>query len=71
MMQAVKAIYEDGKIELLSPIQGIKRAKLIITVLDDEDSLSEDDSFLVSAYDAVIEADSKEDEIWESYLHAR
>lgn len=34
-MQAIKAIYDKGRIELLSPIEGVDHAELYILVLDD------------------------------------
>lgn len=33
-MQAIKALYKEGKIQLLSPLQGITEAELFIIVLD-------------------------------------
>ena len=39
-MQAVKAIYKEGKIRLLSPLQGIKEAELFVIVLDKDDQAS-------------------------------
>ena len=34
-MQAIKAIYDKGQIELLSPIEGVDHAELYILVLDE------------------------------------
>jgi len=33
-MQAVKALYKQGRIELLAPLQGITEAELFVIVLD-------------------------------------
>lgn len=39
-MQAIKAIYKEGKIELLSPLVGISEAELFVIVLDKDDQTS-------------------------------
>jgi len=36
-MQAIKALYKQGKIELLEPLQGVEEAELFIVVLDKND----------------------------------
>ena len=36
-MLSVKGIYENGKVHLLEPIPSAKRAKVIVTVLDEID----------------------------------
>ena len=36
-MQAVKAIYKNGSIQLLTPLQGIEEAELFVIVLDKND----------------------------------
>ncbi len=33
-MQAVKALYKEGKIQLLAPLQGVTEAELFVIVLD-------------------------------------
>jgi hypothetical protein len=33
-MQAVKALYKEGKIQLLTPLQGVTEAELLVIVLD-------------------------------------
>ena len=33
-MQAVKALYREGKIQLLEPLQGVTEAELFVIVLD-------------------------------------
>jgi len=33
-MQAVKALYKDGKIQLLTPLHGVTEAELFVIVLD-------------------------------------
>ncbi len=35
-MQAVKAIYRDGNIQLLEPLTGVENAELLVVVLDRE-----------------------------------
>ena len=39
-MQAVKALYKDGNIQLLEPLNGIKEAELFIIVLDKDNKSS-------------------------------
>ena len=39
-MQAVKALYKDGSIQLLEPLNGIKEAELFIIVLDKDNKSS-------------------------------
>ncbi len=36
-MQAIKAIYTNGNIHLLAPLQGVKEAELFVIVLDKDD----------------------------------
>lgn len=40
-MQAVRAVYKEGNIQLLSPISKVKEAELLIIVLDKDDQASE------------------------------
>lgn len=37
-MQAVKAIYKEGSIHLLSPLVGVSEAELFVIVLDNADA---------------------------------
>lgn len=37
-MQAVKAIYKEGSIKLLSPLLGVSEAELFVIVLDKDDA---------------------------------
>ncbi len=39
-MQAVKALYKEGKIQLLAPLQGVTEAELFVIVLDKNDQTS-------------------------------
>lgn len=39
-MQAVKAIYKNGSIQLLTPLRGIDEAELFVIVLDKDDQAS-------------------------------
>ena len=52
-MLSVKGIYEDGQVKLLEKIPQTKRAKVIVTVLEDE--LSEED-IDVSLFDDIVGA---------------
>ena len=67
-MQAVKALYNEGKIELLDPIMGVSKAELYIIVLDDSmPSSRQDNSLLVmqahSGFAQSVLADVAE-EVW-------
>lgn len=37
-MQAVKAIYKDGNVQLLSPLPDVREAELFVIVLDKDDT---------------------------------
>lgn len=50
-MLSVKGIYEDGQVKLLEQIPHTKRAKVIVTVLEDE--LREED-INVSLFDDIV-----------------
>jgi hypothetical protein len=39
-MQAVKAVYKEGNIHLLTPLVGVNEAELFVTVLDKDDQAS-------------------------------
>lgn len=39
-MQAIKAIYKEGNIHLLSPLVGVREAELFVIVLDKDDQAS-------------------------------
>jgi len=39
-MQAVKALYKHGNIELLEPLEGVEEAELFIVVLDNNEKKS-------------------------------
>ena len=51
-MLAVHGIYENGKIKLLDPIPFKKKAKVIITVLDEE--ITEEKSARLDIFDDLI-----------------
>jgi hypothetical protein len=40
-MQAVKAVYKEGNIHLLTPLVGVSEAELFVIVLDKDDQASE------------------------------
>jgi len=52
-MLSVKGIYEDGQVKLLEKIPHIKRAKVIVIVLEDE--LMEED-INISLFDDIVGA---------------
>ena len=37
-MQAVKAVYKEGNIQLLAPLSGVNEAELFVIVLDKDDT---------------------------------
>lgn len=51
-MLAVRGIYENGKIKLLEPIPFKKKAKVIITIL--EDILDQEDSTPLDLFDDLV-----------------
>jgi hypothetical protein len=55
-MQAVKALYKQGRIELLAPLQGVTEAELFVIVLDKTEQTSE----IVRSF-RPIEANSEQD----------
>jgi len=81
MMQRVFCkTYQVGnnhRIEVDVPAELGARVKLILVpddigeslVDENQNKVSSDDMFLLSAYDAVIEDDSDEDAKWEKYLN--
>lgn len=55
-MQAVKAIYRDGNIQLLEPLMGVENAELLVVVLDREGSTG-----LPAASFRPVPSDSEQD----------
>lgn len=55
-MQAVKAIYKQGRIELLAPLQGVTEAELFVIVLDKTEQTGD----VVRSF-RPIEANSEQD----------
>ena len=55
-MQAVKALYKEGKIQLLAPLQGVTEAELFVIVLDK----AEQTGNVVTTFSS-IEANSEHD----------
>lgn len=51
-MLSVKAIYEDGKITLLEKIPSVKRAKVIVTILEEEELVSQEPD--ISLFDDMV-----------------
>jgi len=45
-MQAVKAVYKEGNIQLLTPLVGVNEADLFVIVLDKDDKTSGESLFL-------------------------
>jgi len=68
----------DRTLSIEVPLDMGNIVELIVISCDDEltetrvthEDLSENEAFLVASYSAVIEEDSEEDKVWESYLHA-
>jgi hypothetical protein len=48
-MQAVKAIYKDGNVQLLAPLVGVSEAELFVIVLDKENQSGGADKPLCAA----------------------
>jgi hypothetical protein len=53
-MISVRAIYENGKITLLEKIPGIKKAKVIVTILEDEETIEQEANS--SLFDDIVGA---------------
>jgi len=71
-MIAVHGIYENGKIRLLDPIPFRKKAKVIITVLDEE--MTEEKSVPLDIFDdliGVISAHKDSAKNHDAYIYAR
>ncbi|MGZ4975866.1 MAG: hypothetical protein ACXV8O_01840 [Methylobacter sp.] len=55
-MQAIKAIYKEGNIHLLSPIIGVDEAELFVIVLDKDDQANGvTESFRAAAFSSKEE----------------
>ncbi len=59
-MLSVKAMYENGKVTLLEKIPSIRRARVIVTVLEEEKSTEQDID--ISLFDDMIGAVSFRDD---------
>jgi hypothetical protein len=56
-MLSVRGIYENGKIELLEPILGKKRAKVIVTILEEIDETEDQNQEVdVNIFDELVGA---------------
>ncbi len=53
-MLSVKAMYENGKVTLLERIPGIRRARVIVTVLEEKESVEQDID--ISLFDDMVGA---------------
>jgi len=80
MGNAIRKIVTLGQDRMLSfevpPDMGDSVELILLTCSADEvalekgnNVLSEDETFLISSYSAVIEEDLEEDKVWERYLH--
>ena len=70
MQNAARAIVHDGKIELVDPIELPEGARLVVTVVpDDED---EDRAFWLAASQSSLDAiwDNPDDDVYEQLLKA-
>ena len=57
IMLSVRGIYENGKIELLEPIQSMKRAKVIVTILEELDETEDQNQEVdVNIFDELVGA---------------
>ena len=62
-MLSVRGIYENGKIELLEPILGKKRAKVIVTILEELDETEDQNREVdVNIFDELVGAVSVRDD---------
>ncbi len=59
-MLSVKAMYEDGKITLLEKIPHIRRARVIVTVLEEEESIEQNVN--ITFFDDLVGAVSLRDD---------
>ena len=56
-MLSVRGIYENGKIKLLEPILGKKRAKVIVTILEEIDETEDQNQEVdVNIFDELVGA---------------
>jgi hypothetical protein len=81
-MHAVKAIYDKGKIDLLSPLTGVDHAELCIIVLDDsEQSLAfkklmnqpsgSEEKFFAAGLNAFFDTEDDANIDWEEALDVK
>jgi hypothetical protein len=55
-MLSISGIYEDGQIRLLEPIPFLKRAKVIVTILEETEMVKEDPETDVDLFDDLVGA---------------
>lgn len=63
MMQAIEGIYQDGHIRLLETPKEIRRSRVVVTFLDDEEKQTENQTSIVGTVDILdddLEAGSLE-----------
>lgn len=58
-MLSVKGIYENGKVRLLEPVLGKKRAKVIVTILEEpEETEAGEEEVDINIFDDLVGAAS-------------
>ncbi len=82
-MQAVKAIYKNGSIQLLTPLRGIEEAELFVIVLDKDEQasgvaesfraseLSSEDDFRAIGLASFFDTEEDNNVDWEGLFDAK
>lgn len=82
-MQTVKALYKEGKIQLLTPIQGVDEAELFIIVLDKDEQAtaqtktfspqqtSSEEDFKSIGLASFFDGNEDNDVDWENFFNAK
>ena len=82
-MQAVKAMYKHGNIELLTPIKGVEEAELFIVVLDKNDDIetstkkfraienTSEEDFRAIGLSSYFDTDEDKDVDWENFFNVK
>jgi hypothetical protein len=55
-MLSINGIYEDGQIRLLEPVPFLKRARVIVTILEETEMVKEDQKTDVDLFDDLVGA---------------
>lgn len=64
MLTSVEGIYENGAVRLLEPLPGVSRARVVITLLPDQQKMSDESgiSNQAKAEDMALEHDQEEED---------